>query len=132
MPFTFQTPASGLNHNEAHEVLWYERAFTDPRDKAATEAGDRVLIRFGAVDYDATLWASGYLVGSHRGGHVSFDLDITDALASAWKNTGKGDVNLVLRVRDSPYDLGQPRGKQYWGPQPEVSILIPRSPHFSH
>ena len=25
VPFAFQTPASGINDNEAHEVLWYER-----------------------------------------------------------------------------------------------------------
>lgn len=125
VPFVFQTPASGIHHIEAHEVLWYERAFSDPRrpnDDAAGGDDDRVLLRFGAVDYEMTLWASGHLVGQHRGGHVPFDLDVTDALANAWENTGKGDIKLVMRVRDSPYDLAQPRGKQYWGPQPEVSF----------
>ena len=138
VPFVFQTPASGVHDNEAHEVLWYERrGFADPRRGGAaaeqTKArGDRVLLRFGAVDYEATLWASGRLVGSHRGGHVPFDLDLTDALDAA----PDGLVNLVLRVRDSPYDLSQPRGKQYWGPQPEVSAghwhyETPRSRSFS-
>ena len=122
VPFTFQTPASGVHDNEAHEVLWYERrGFADPRhaeDRAAAKRDrPRVLLRFGAVDYEATLWAAGRLVGSHRGGHVPFDLDLTDALDAA----PDGLVNLVLRVRDSPYDLSHPRGKQYWGPQPEVS-----------
>lgn len=132
VPFVFQTPASGLHDIEAHEVLWYERAFVDPRGSssgAASDGGDRVLLRFGAVDYEMTLWASGQLVGKHRGGHVPFDLDVTDALANAWKNTGKGEVRLVMRVRDSPYDLAQPRGKQYWGPQPEVrNSLTPPLP----
>lgn len=129
VPFVFQTPASGVHDNEAHEVLWYERrGFADPRAPEersvaapAATAAKRVLLRFGAVDYEATLWASGQLVGSHRGGHVPFDLDLTEALDAAWRNGANGVVSLVLRVRDSPYDLAQPRGKQYWGPQPEVS-----------
>lgn len=127
VPFVFQTPASGLHQNDAHEVLWYERPVSDPRAKAEVEAGDRVLVRFGAVDYEATLWASGHLVSKHRGGHVPFDVDITDALTSVPKSTGKGEVQLVLRVQDSPHDLGQPRGKQYWAPQPESIFYTPSS-----
>jgi beta-galactosidase/beta-glucuronidase len=127
VPFVFQAPASGLHEKGAHEVLWYERPVSDPRADAEFEADDRVLVRFGAVDYEVTVWASGHLVGKHRGGHVPFDVDITDALASTRKSTGKGELQLVLRIQDSPYDLGQPRGKQYWGPQPESIFYTPTS-----
>ncbi|KAI0385937.1 glycoside hydrolase family 2 protein [Hypomontagnella monticulosa] len=127
VPFVFQTPASGVHDTGAHEVLWYERKVADPREKAEIEAGDRVLARFGAVDYDVTVWASGSLVGQHRGGHVPFDVDITDALSNSWKNTGREELNLVLRIRDSPNDLAQPRGKQYWAPQPESIFYTPSS-----
>ncbi|KAI1436768.1 glycoside hydrolase family 2 protein [Xylaria sp. CBS 124048] len=127
VPFVFQSPASGLHEKDAHEVLWYERPVSDPRAKTEIDAGDRVLVRFGAVDYEVTIWASGQLVGRHRGGHVPFDVDITDALTSVWKLTGKGELQLVLRVRDSPYDLDQPRGKQYWAPQPESIFYTPTS-----
>ncbi|KAI3322062.1 glycoside hydrolase family 2 protein [Xylariaceae sp. AK1471] len=127
VPFVFQTPASGLHERDAHEVLWYERPVSDPRAKAEADVGDRVLVRFGAVDYEVTVWASGYLVGKHRGGHVPFDFDITDALNMGRKSTGKGELQLVLRVQDSPYDLAQPRGKQYWAPQPESIFYTPSS-----
>lgn len=127
VPFVFQAPASGVYDKDAHEVLWYERPVTDPRSKAEIDARDRVLVRFGAVDYEVTVWASGHPVGKHRGGHVPFDIDITDALSNAWKSTGKGDLQLLLRVRDSPYDLDQPRGKQYWAPQPESIFYTPTS-----
>ncbi|KAI0391973.1 glycoside hydrolase family 2 protein [Xylariaceae sp. FL0594] len=127
VPFVFQTPASGLDEKDAHEVMWYERPVSDPRTQAEVEAGDRVLVRFGAVDYEATVWASDRLVGNHRGGHVPFDVDITDALTSVQKNTGTSETQLVLRVRDSPYDLTQPRGKQYWAPQPESIFYTPSS-----
>ncbi|KAI0523723.1 glycoside hydrolase family 2 protein [Xylaria bambusicola] len=127
VPFTFQTPASGLYEKDAHEVLWYERPVSDPRAKAEVDAGDRVLARFGAVDYSVTLWLSGYLVGKHRGGHVPFDVDITDVLDIVRQRTGESELQLVLRVVDSPYDLGQPRGKQYWAPQPESIFYTPSS-----
>lgn len=124
VPFVFQTPASGIDaNNEAHEILWYEqRQLADPRSKAERDAGDRVLARFGAVDYDVTVWAAGYPVAQHRGGHVPFDVDLTDA----WNNS-EGRLDLVLRIRDSPHDLSQPRGKQYWAPQPESIFYKPSS-----
>ncbi|KAI0144266.1 glycoside hydrolase family 2 protein [Xylariaceae sp. FL1272] len=127
VPFVFQAPASGLKENDAHGVLWYERPISDPRSEAETRAGDRVLVRFGAVDYEVSVWVSGYLVGKHRGGHAPFDVDVTDALVSARNSTGKDGLQLVLRVQDSPYDLAQPRGKQYWAPQPESIFYTPSS-----
>lgn len=113
VPYAFQTPASGIGIHEAHEVIWYERTICDIRPKHEIAQGHRVLLRFGAVDYECSVWADGRWIGGHRGGHVPFDLDVTDAFLS---DTTEGTVRLTLRVRDSPYDLSQPRGKQYWGP----------------
>ncbi|ORY57494.1 glycoside hydrolase family 2 protein [Pseudomassariella vexata] len=124
LPFAFQTAASGWGDNEdAHEVLWYETRLDDPRQKDDTDAGHRVVVRFGAVDYLATVWADGALLGEHRGGHVPFEVDVTDALSKA---AGKGS-RIVMRVRDSPSDLEQPRGKQYWAPTPESIFYHPTS-----
>ncbi|KAK6087355.1 glycosyl hydrolase family 2 protein [Seiridium cupressi] len=120
VPFAFQCPASGWGDNAAHEVLWYETLLPDLRSQAETEAGHRVLVRFGAVDYDTQIWVGGQYVGGHMGGHVPFDVDVTDALS------GK-ESKLVMRVRDSPSDLEQPRGKQYWAPTPESIFYTPTS-----
>ncbi|KAK8248646.1 family 2 glycoside hydrolase [Phyllosticta capitalensis] len=121
VPFVFQSPASGINERGDHEVLWYERMIEDIRTPDEKERGDRVLLRFGAVDYEAKIWLGGQYVGGHRGGHVPFDVDISDALAS-----GPSDpVRLTLRVYDSAYDLHQPRGKQYWGAKPESIFYTP-------
>lgn len=119
VPYVFQSPASGINERAAHEVLWYQRTIKDIR----TSPDARLLLRFGAVDYEATVWLDGELVGSHQGGHVPFDVDITSAVG---KGDG-GDARLTLRIRDSPYDLTQPRGKQYWGPVPESIFYTPSS-----
>ncbi|KAF3766623.1 family 2 glycoside hydrolase [Cryphonectria parasitica EP155] len=123
VPYAFQTPASGINERAAHEVLWYQRTLKDIRTDDSKSRGDRLLLRFGAVDYEATVWLDGQLVGSHRGGHVPFEVDVTNGVAK----TTAGEARLTLRVRDSPYDLTQPRGKQYWGPEPESIFYTPTS-----
>ncbi|KAH8676074.1 glycoside hydrolase superfamily [Xylariales sp. PMI_506] len=129
VPFVFQCPASGWGDNAAHEVLWYETPLTDLRTAEERALGHRVLVRFGAVDYEASIWVGGRFVGGHRGGHVPFDVDVTDALEAA-AAAGEGSSSsskLVMRVRDSPSDLAQPRGKQYWAPTPESIFYTPSS-----
>ncbi|KAF3352133.1 hypothetical protein VdG1_09353 [Verticillium dahliae VDG1] len=101
------------------DLLANNRAVADPRTAADRAAGQRVLLRFGAVDYEATVWIDGHLVGGHRGGHVPFELDVSDALREG------GPRRLTVRVFDSAYDLTQPRGKQYWGPKPESIFYTP-------
>ena len=125
VPFAFQTPASGIGKHEAHEVIWYERTITDIRTPKELQAGHRLLVRFGAVDYECSVWANGQFVGSHTGGHVPFDLDLTDTLES--QGAGKKAARVVMRVRDSPSDLTQPRGKQYWKPVSENIFYTPTS-----
>ncbi|KAG2411662.1 hypothetical protein HFD88_009218 [Aspergillus terreus] len=122
VPYAFQTPASGIGLHEAHEVLWYERTISDIRSADEIARGHRLLVRFGAVDYECAVWVDGRRVGGHRGGHVPFDVDVTDAL-----RPGQESARLTLRVRDSPTDLTQPRGKQYWGPVPESIFYTPTS-----
>ena len=136
VPSVFQTEASGINKRGAHEVVWYERTFTDLRhgtsssSRTEEDAGRRLILRFGAVDYEATVWIDGQYVGFHRGGHVPFSYDISDHLPSSLSSSSAAAENaqqhrLTIRVRDSPYDLTQPRGKQYWKPQPESIFYTP-------
>lgn len=122
VPFVYQTRASGIDEQEAHQVVWYQRSvFGNP----ALAHGDRfdkqyrTLLRFGAVDYEATVWLDGGLIGSHRGGHVPFDFDITGKLDERKAST------LTVRVWDAATDLTQPRGKQYWAAKPEGIFYTP-------
>ncbi|RDW86948.1 glycoside hydrolase family 2 protein [Aspergillus mulundensis] len=122
VPYAFQTPASGINLQEAHEFIWYEREVQDIRSKSDIEANARLLLRFGAVDYECTIWVDGKQYAAHRGGYVPFDVEITDEFTEQ-----KSNARVTLRVRDSPTDLTQPRGKQYWGPVPESIFYTPTS-----
>ena len=103
VPFAYQTKASGLGPtDEIHPVIWYRRAFTVPQEMQ----GKRILIRFGAGDFECAVYVNGQQVGTHKGGYTPFALDVTDALV-------EGENDLCLRVQDDP-DCTQPRGKQYW------------------
>jgi beta-galactosidase/beta-glucuronidase len=107
VPFAIESALSGVGRSfQPDDRLWYRRKFTVPSDWH----GQRVLLHFGAVDDECTLWVNGGLVGSHTGGFDPFTLDITTFLRS-------GDNELLLAVTD-PTDSGeQPRGKQQLDPR---------------
>jgi beta-galactosidase/beta-glucuronidase len=108
VPYAFQSRLSGIGETGFHDVVWYRRAVEVP----PSWRGRRVFLRFGAVDYEATVWVNGVEVGRHRGGHSSFGLDVTDALRA-------GENTVVVRAFDPSTDRTIPRGKQYWKPQSE-------------
>ena len=85
--------------------IWYRRSFTVPQDWA----GEHVMLNFGAVDFAATIWVNGAIVGSHKGGFDTFGFDITDYLKP-------GRNELVVQVADPTSAGTQPRGKQILDP----------------
>ena len=101
VPFPYQTKLSGINDKSVHEIMWYSRTFTVPREWA----GNNILLHFGAVDYECTVWLNGQEVGHNRGGHTPFEFNIAPYINPAAAN------RLVLRVVDSQ-SAAQPRGKQ--------------------
>jgi len=103
VPFTFQSPLSGIGSNDFHDIVWYQRAFDIP----SAWLGQRLLLHFGAVDYRAWVWINGTFVTFHEGGHTPFSADITPFVKEK-------DNQIVLRVEDFSEDVYQPRGKQYW------------------
>src|SRR5689334_8401477 len=66
VPFAYQTKLSGIDDKSIHECVWYARTFSVPPDWEHSD----VLLNFGAVDYEATVWINGREVGHHQGGHV--------------------------------------------------------------
>ncbi|WP_238335699.1 glycoside hydrolase family 2 protein [Serinicoccus kebangsaanensis] len=102
VPFAPESELSGIGDPDFHEAVWYRRRVELPPDWPEE---DRVLLHCQAIDHDATVWVDGVEVGRHRGGHTSFSLDLTDAVA------GRPAVTLVVRARDPRHEL-LPRGKQ--------------------
>ena len=106
VPFAVESALSGVMKKVApDQAVWYRRTFSVPE----AWSGRRVLLNFGGVDWETTVWLNGQKLGEHRGGYDPFSFDVTHALRS-------GDNELVLRVWD-PTDEGyQPRGKQVLKP----------------
>lgn len=107
VPFAIESALSGVMKPVAPgQALWYRRTFTVPTDAAWT--GQEVLLQFGAVDWETTVWVNGREVGQHRGGYDPFSFDITAALRPEPNATQE----LVIKVVDNTDDGYQPRGKQ--------------------
>jgi len=98
VPFPFQSKMSGIHDESFHDIVWYRREFSIPEDWK----GRRILLHFGAVDYETKVWLNKRFLGSNVGGYVPFYFDITDYL--------KERNLLILRIYDPHGD--QPRGKQ--------------------
>ena len=103
VPFAPETEASGIGDRDFLEAVWYRRTVTIPADWD----GLRPILRFEAVDQDATVWADGVEVARHRGGFTPFAADLSQV-----PGVGAGsEVSVVVRARD-PHDAPQARGKQ--------------------
>ena len=100
VPFAVESALSGVMKH--FDRLTYNRSFEIPR----SWQGQRVLIHFGAVDWETKVWVNGKELGVHRGGYDAFSFDITEALKAEARQEIKVEVF-------DPTDLGgQARGKQ--------------------
>jgi hypothetical protein len=116
VPFAPETEASGIAEKGYFMASWYRRRFAHP----PLAQGERLLLHFGAVDYLASVWIGGALVGGHEGGYTPFSIDATRYLRDG------NSEEIVVRACDDPHDLAKPRGKQDWLPEPH-SIWYPRT-----
>lgn len=111
VPYPPESRLSAIGDTSFHRILWYARSFESP----ISDARERLLLNFGAVDFEATVWVDGVWVGAHSGGHTPFVFDISDAL-----DTTISEHWIVVRAMDDPLDDEQPRGKQDWRESPHV------------
>ncbi|MEN6560071.1 MAG: PA14 domain-containing protein [Acidobacteriota bacterium] len=109
VPFAVESALSGVGQPVgAAQALWYKREIEVPRGWRK----GRLLLHFGAVDWESTVWVNGKEVGSHRGGYDPFSCDIGGALKRGARQ------EIVVRVLD-PTDEGNAgiaRGKQVMKP----------------
>ncbi len=114
VPFVYESGMSGIGEHAFHPRVWYRRSFSlDSRYEDR-----RVLLHFGAVDYRCDVYINENLCGSHEGGQCSFSFDITEYVDRGKENT------IMVKVDDDPFDLEQPRGKQYWEEKPKSIFFM--------
>jgi beta-galactosidase/beta-glucuronidase len=77
VPYPYESALSGVGGQSIpNQRLWYRRRFTIPD----AWTGQRVVLHFGAVNWDSSIFLNGQRIGAHRGGFDSFDFDVTSAL----------------------------------------------------
>lgn len=102
VPFPLESALSGVMTNITEKVqIWYRRQFT-----ASQKKGERLLLHFGAVDFETKVWVNGKEVGQHKGGYDPFTFEVTSALNKSGPN------ELVLSVWDPTDASPNSRGKQ--------------------
>jgi len=127
VPFPWGSPLSGVPDSAV--IAWYSRSIAVP----AAWAGRRVFLVIGAADWRTTAWLDGQKLGTHDGGYIPFEFELTK-----YVKTGQRQ-RLVLRVDDAPRPF-KLEGKQGYGnargiwqtPYLEVRGGVPlRTLHFS-
>ena len=100
VPFPPESTLSGVKRiTKKGDLLIYQRKFT-----AEIKNGQRLLLHFGAVDNECSVFVNGKAVGGHIGGYLPFKIDITD-------NIVNGENSIKVLVTDS-LNKTYPYGKQ--------------------
>lgn len=102
VPYCPESTLSGVAHTEFIPSIWYHRLWSVPEHWE----GHRILLHFGAVDWEARVWIDGREAGFHYGGAGAWSLDVTDLVRPGASH------NLVVLARDDVRSLQQPAGKQ--------------------
>jgi beta-galactosidase/beta-glucuronidase len=108
VPFPVESALSGIKRLVGKDnLIWYHRTFEVPADWG----NSRILLHFGAVDWETIVYVNGKEAGRHHGGYDPFFFDISDLLV-------EGDMQeLTISVWDPTSEGPQPRGKQVVNPE---------------
>ena len=99
VPFCPESKLSGVCHKDFMLGVCYKRSFI------LEELPECAMLHFGAVDYFCKVYVNETYVGCHKGGYVSFALDVTEALSL-------GENEITVFAEDDTKDHSIPSGKQ--------------------
>lgn len=98
-------------------TIWYRKKF----EMSETEAGSRVFLYFGAVNYKAEVYLNGRKIGTHIGGFTPFHFEITALLK-------ENDNSLVVKVDNKRSKDAVPTVNTDWwnygGITREVKLIV--------
>lgn len=108
VPFAVESALSGVGRRVGEDsVIWYRRQIELP----SSYKKNKILLHFGAVDWQCEVFINGQKAGMHEGGYDPFYFDITDLVKKS------GPQTITVKVWD-PTDKGpQARGKQVTHPE---------------
>ena len=83
-------------------MVWYKRSF-----EASPRPGERVLVHFGAANYQSRVYLNGEEIGAHEGGFTPFAIEITDKITA-------GSNSLIVQVDATRRPDGVPGTQTDW------------------
>lgn len=101
VPFCPESTLSGIGHTDFMNSVWYRKEI----EITEKQLSNLVILHFGAIDYFSTIYVNGQKCGTHKGGYVSFSIDITKYL-SVGKNI------ITINATDDTRSRLIPTGKQ--------------------
>ncbi len=101
LPHSFND-GDGEQRDYYRGASWYRRAFVFDR----APNGRRLVVQFGAAALSADIYLNGSLVGTHKGGHAAFRVDLTSGLRP-------GRNLLAVRVDNSADPIITPLGGDF-------------------
>lgn len=101
VPFCPESKLSGIGYTDFMNAVWYKRTF----DISAEQLQNNIFLHFGAVDYRSEIYINGKKCKEHKGGYVSFFVDITEYVV-------EGENTLTVHAEDDSRNGLIPRGKQ--------------------
>jgi len=101
VPFCPESELSGVGIKDFMSAVWYRRTVNLPEEWA----GKRVILHFGAVDFETRVWINGEEAGSHIGGYTPFAMEITKLLQ-------EGENVITVYAEDDTRSSRQASGKQ--------------------
>ena len=94
VPGSFNTQLPELTFLEG--VVWYKKTFDGNLQKE-----QRLFLHFGAVNYQATVYLNGDLIGKHEGGFTPFQIEITDVVR-------EGENTIIVKSNNQRLKDGLP------------------------
>ena len=101
VPFCPESDLSGIGHKDFLYGVWYQKKVTLTENQCA----GKVFLHFGAVDYEAVVYINGRKAGGHKGGYVSFKVDVTEFVHP-------GENTITVNAIDDTRNPMYPSGKQ--------------------
>ena len=101
VPFCPESDLSGIGYKDFMYGVWYQKKVT----LMDAQCAGKVFLHFGAVDYEAAVYINGKKAGGHKGGYVSFKVDVTDFITS-------GENTITVNAIDDTRNPMYPSGKQ--------------------
>ena len=119
VPFSPESKLSGIGHTDFIQEMYYQKTFVIPK----SWKNKKILLHFGGVDYESTIYINKKKVGLNKGGSTPFSLDIT----SNTIENGNNDLKLYVidkRCAGSPEPNFDYRGRGVFRSQNDIKKWV--------